>query len=67
VDVFDANTPVLKDMYLFREAYTVKEVKQKKPTFIEGYNIPGSMGDDYVMYVTDPKANELEVTPIRSW
>lgn len=66
VDVFDANTPVLKDMYLFREAYTVKEVKQKKPTFIEGYSIPGSMGDDYVMYVTDPKANELEVTAYRS-
>lgn len=66
LDVFDANTPVIKDMYLFREAYTVKEVKQRNDVFVEGYTVPGSIGDDYVMYVIDPTADELQVTAYRN-
>lgn len=66
VDVFDANTPVVKDLYLYRQAYTVKEVNQQDVVFSEGYAIPGSIGDDYVMYVVDPTANELQVTAYRN-
>lgn len=46
VDRFDANQPVLKDPYLFKEAKTVKEVADLGPH-------PGNMGDDYVVYVND--------------
>jgi hypothetical protein len=66
VDIFDANTPMVKDMYLYREAYTIKEAKQQNATFAEGYKVPESMGDDYIMYVLDPTANELTVTAYRN-
>ncbi len=66
VDIFDANTPVVKDMYLYREAYSIKEAKQQNVNFAEGYSIPQSIGDDYIMYVIDPTANELIVTAYRN-
>ena len=67
LDVNDANQPVVKDMYLYREAYTAKEVNQMNVTFSDkGYQIPGSIGDDYTVYVQDPTAAELEVTAYRN-
>lgn len=50
VDIFDANQPVLKDRYLFYEARTAAEARATGETWV---NIPGSVGDDYVVYVND--------------
>ena len=67
LDVNDANQPVVKDMYLYREAYTAKEVNQMNVTFTDkNYKIPASIGDDYTVYVQDPTAAELEVTAYRN-
>ncbi len=49
VDRFDANQKVLKDPYLFAEAYTASEVKD--PDMAK--SIPSNIGDDYVVYVND--------------
>ncbi len=49
IDRFDANQKVLKDKYLFRDAYTVGELNQQLPDAF----IPGNIGDDYVVYVDD--------------
>jgi hypothetical protein len=56
VDVFDANQPVLKDPYLFYNAYTVREaraMKEADPSTYSWVEIPDAMGDDYVVYVND--------------
>ena len=56
VDVFDANQPVLKDPYLFYNAYTVREaraLKESDPSTYSWVEIPDAMGDDYVVYVND--------------
>ena len=67
LDVNDANQPVVKDMYLYREAYTAKEVNQMNISFSDkDYKIPSSIGDDYTVYVQDPTASELEVTAYRN-
>ena len=66
MDINDPNQPVVKDMYLYREAYTTKEVKQMNATFKNSYTIPASIGDDYTIYVKDPTASELEVTAYRN-
>ncbi|MBP5396313.1 MAG: carboxypeptidase regulatory-like domain-containing protein [Bacteroidales bacterium] len=67
LDVNDANQPVVKDMYLYREAYTAKEVSQMNVKFTDkDYRIPASIGDDYTVYVQDPTAAEMEVTAYRS-
>jgi len=50
IDRFDANQKVLKDPYLFSEARTVKEVTDLNSATVTH---PGSMGDDYVVYVND--------------
>ena len=47
VDRFDANQYVLKDPYLFRDAYTVGEVRG---SFDSKY-IPNNADDDWVVYV----------------
>jgi hypothetical protein len=47
VDYFNANQPVLRDPFLLYEAYTVGEVRG------EGWDIPTSVGEDYVVYVND--------------
>lgn len=44
VDRFDANQYVLNDPYLFREAYTVKEVR-------DVYDVASNAQDDWVVYV----------------
>lgn len=46
VDRFDANQPVLKDPYLFKQAKTVGEVSDLGPH-------PSNMGSDYTVYVND--------------
>ena len=66
MDISDPNQPVVKDMFLYREAYTAKEVKQMNVTFKNNYSIPASIGNDYVMYVKDPTASEMEVTAYRN-
>lgn len=50
VDRFDANQYVLNDPYLFREAYTVKEVR-------DVYDVASNAEDDWVVYV-----NQLDKT-----
>ncbi len=47
IDRFDANQSVLKDPYLFRDSYTVGEVRG---SFDSKY-IPGNAADDWVVYV----------------
>ncbi|MBI4947176.1 MAG: carboxypeptidase-like regulatory domain-containing protein [Bacteroidetes bacterium] len=47
VDAFNSNQPVLKDMYLLNEAYTVAEATQ--------FTHPANVGADYVVYVDDAK------------
>ncbi len=57
VDRFDANQYVLKDPYLFREAYTVKELRGM---FVDGNGndmIVSNAEDDWVVYV-----NQLDKT-----
>jgi len=53
IDRFDANQSVLKDPYLFRDSYTVGEVRG---SFDSKY-IPGNAEDDWVVYV-----NQLDGT-----
>ena len=50
VDRFDANQYVLKDPYLFRDAYTVQEVR-------DVYKVANNAEDDWVVYV-----NQLDQT-----
>lgn len=51
IDRYDANQRVLKDKYLLYEAFTKGEIN------IDGQ--PGNIGNDYVVYVSDP---EIDVT-----
>ena len=62
IDRFDANQPVLKDPYLFYEAYTAGDV-----TDIQGNTIthPTNIGSDYVVYVDDA-SNPSSITGYRS-
>jgi hypothetical protein len=57
VDAFNANQPMLKDKYLFNEAYTVKEATK--------FTHPSNMGSDYVVYVDDAK-NPTKVVGYRN-
>ncbi|MES2629195.1 MAG: TonB-dependent receptor [Bacteroidota bacterium] len=58
VDRFDANQKVLKDKYLFKEAYNAGELRDGSTPFSvpAAYAIPTNIGDDYTVYVDDPKA-----------
>jgi len=55
VDRFDANQKVLKDPYLFYNAYTLGEVKEKNPSLLAKVygdaGTPSNIGDDYIVYV----------------
>jgi len=57
VDRFDANQKVLKDQYLFHDAYTAGE---------KGDGKPANIGDDYVVYVDNFKATNPEVIGYRN-
>ncbi|MBN2172709.1 MAG: carboxypeptidase-like regulatory domain-containing protein [Bacteroidales bacterium] len=61
VDRFDANQPVLKDPFLFYEAYSVKEVSSIGGEAVEH---PGNMGGDYVVYV-DNVSNPTKIMGYR--
>lgn len=52
VDRFDANQSVLKDPYVLYPAYTVGELGSSG-LGMENISVPGSIGDDYVVYVND--------------
>ena len=53
VDRFDANQYVLKDPYVFAEAYTINEDNlSDNPRFIGQH--PSNMGPDFVIYVDQP-------------
>ena len=59
VDVFDANQPVLKDKYLFYNALTAGEARERANTGGQDYDwvvVPQSIGDDYTVYVDDVAA-----------
>ncbi len=51
VDRYDANQKVLKDAYLFYDAYTVGDLKAANPSWFNGIDIPSNIGDDYIVYV----------------
>ncbi len=51
VDRFDANQMVLKDPYLLYPAFTVGELTPEQYLELGLEEIPGNMGDDYVVYV----------------
>ncbi len=63
VDRYDANQKVLKDMFLFRDAYTVGEAKKVKPDLFS--KLPANIGDDYVVYV-DNVSNPTSIVGYRS-
>lgn len=50
IDRFDANQKVLKDPYLFHEAYTAKEKAPDRPSNIK---------DDYVVYVESEQSEKI--------
>jgi len=55
MDIFDANQPVLKDPFLFfnaRSAGEARALADSDPD-LGWVNIPGNIGDDYVVYVND--------------
>ncbi|MBI3518716.1 MAG: TonB-dependent receptor plug domain-containing protein [Bacteroidetes bacterium] len=56
VDRFDANQKVLKDPYLFQEAYTAGEKSDGKP---------GNIKDDYVVYVDNASSANPSVVGYR--
>lgn len=60
VDYFDANQDVLKDAYLFRDAYTVKELKSLgfgKENILEGAD------DDWYVYVNQRSYYNSNLNP----
>lgn len=69
VDVFDANQPVLKDPYLMYNANTVSVVRSQQGQngfeWLDGVDIPTSMGADYVVYV-DNATNPTAINGFRS-
>ncbi|MCF8424515.1 MAG: carboxypeptidase regulatory-like domain-containing protein [Bacteroidia bacterium] len=56
IDRFDANQKVLKDPYLFQEAYTAGEKSESKPENIK---------EDYVVYVDNVKATNPTIVGYR--
>lgn len=56
VDRFDANQKVLKDKYLFHDAYTAGEKSEGRPDNIK---------DDYVVYIDDIKSATPRITGYR--
>ncbi len=68
LDVFDQNQPYVKDMFLYRDAYTVKEAQNNG--LLSEATIPDFMNqsDDYYVYVKDASASaaDMEVTAFRS-
>lgn len=58
VERYDANQVGLKDPYSFYPTYSVGELSsieqgQRGSSLLNGYSVPGTIGDDYVVYVDD--------------
>ncbi|MFN3875136.1 MAG: hypothetical protein ACK4L7_04400, partial [Flavobacteriales bacterium] len=53
VDRYDANQPVLKDKYLWREAYKAGDRVPSAAIQQQLDNRPANIGDDFVVYVDD--------------
>lgn len=55
IDRFDANQQVLKDPFLFHNAYTAWDVVNNDEAKVAGLNAttPANIGDDFVVYVDD--------------
>ncbi|HBS87007.1 MAG: hypothetical protein A2W91_02205 [Bacteroidetes bacterium GWF2_38_335] len=51
VDRFDLNQMVLKDPYSLYETYTAGDIENVNPSLLSSYDIPGNIGDDFVVYV----------------
>lgn len=62
IERFDNNIPVLKDPFLLYDAKTAGEVKEINGNSI---NHPGSIGNDYTVYVDDAR-NPSKVTGYRN-
>ena len=70
LDIFDKNQPVVKDMYLMRDAYTVQEALALDGYTIENeiYKVPSQLKDSkekVYVYVKDVDASSLTVTAYR--
>jgi len=76
LDIFDRNQPIVKDMYLLRDAYTVQEalaldnytIETKNSENASGYEIPSQLKDSkekVYIYVKDASASTLTVTAYR--
>ncbi len=68
LDIYDPNQPYVKDMYLYREAYTVAEALSAGRISSETY-IPDFIkenANDYYLYVSDGDASSVNVTAYRS-
>jgi hypothetical protein len=69
---FDANQLVLRDPYSMAPVFTAGDVRSGAASKVNASAIPGSIGDDYVVYVNDDeqKASNLQVIGFRkenSW
>jgi outer membrane receptor protein involved in Fe transport len=53
VDRFDANQPVLRDMFSLFPTVSALEAKTQDSDFFLSSEIPSVIGDDYVVYVND--------------
>ena len=56
IDRYDANQAVLRDKYLWQEAYTAGSVVPDAPLAQQLANRPDNIGDDYVVYVDSYQA-----------
>lgn len=61
-DRFDANQSVLKDPYVLYPAFSVGELGS---TSLAGYEVPSSIGEDYVVYV-DNQENPTRIVGYRN-
>jgi hypothetical protein len=64
LDVYDKNQPYVKDMYLYRDAYTIGQAQANGYT-LEG-DIPTNIGSDYYVYVQDIESKNMTVTAYRN-
>ncbi|MCL2131409.1 MAG: TonB-dependent receptor [Lentimicrobiaceae bacterium] len=72
LDIFNLSQPYVKDMFLYREAYTVKESQDPKSDIAKKFSdnvfIPENMrnSDDYYIYVKDADAQIYDVVAFRN-
>jgi hypothetical protein len=65
VDIYDANTKVLRDPYTIYGAFSAQEIQNSDYVRAQA-QIPASVGDDWMVYVTDPSdPTNAQVTAFR--